>query len=137
MTPKPVSQCCGEELKVISGNEGTSYYECSACRLPADPKPVSLCCGAETYIPPKSFSRRFICSECHMIQDEKPQMKEEIICSCGRRNCENYKPDEKPCHTDLHPLSNIYGLVRKECPVCGKGYYEDPKVSQELEKLNG
>ncbi len=36
-TQTPLSNCCNTLLKVISGDEGTSYYECTKCQKPADP----------------------------------------------------------------------------------------------------
>ncbi|MEK9207410.1 MAG: hypothetical protein AAB922_02945 [Patescibacteria group bacterium] len=37
MTQEPKSNCHNAPLKVISGDEGTSYWECTECNNPADP----------------------------------------------------------------------------------------------------
>jgi hypothetical protein len=39
------------------------------------------------------------------------------------------------CHRELHPAMNVYGLIRKQCPVCGGYYYEDASVTNDLNKL--
>ena len=39
------------------------------------------------------------------------------------------------CHRELHPLMNVYGMVRRQCPVCGGTYYEDASVTNYLDKL--
>jgi hypothetical protein len=40
--------------------------------------------------------------------------------------------EKRKCHTELHPMANIYGLRRALCPVCGGYFYEDSKISKEL-----
>lgn len=34
--PKEKSKCCNADVKVISGDEGTSYYQCLKCNQPTD-----------------------------------------------------------------------------------------------------
>jgi hypothetical protein len=34
-----LSKCCAEPLVVSEGEEGTSCYVCTFCRLPTDPAP--------------------------------------------------------------------------------------------------
>jgi len=41
------------------------------------------------------------------------------------------------CHTELHPLNNVYGMKRRECPVCGGYYYEKMEETVILDAFNG
>jgi len=33
-----LSNCCGEELKIVGGGEATMYYQCLGCGRGADPQ---------------------------------------------------------------------------------------------------
>lgn len=37
---KSVSECCGAELLLHDGNEGTCWYTCMKCEKPCNPTPT-------------------------------------------------------------------------------------------------
>lgn len=104
---EPLSKCCGEPLRVESGDDGdignkdsvTNHYVCTACNRPSEPAPEKQergegeeSCRHETLVmtEDRGPALRWTCPKCGWWTDElrrpnthDPAMVERVARACG------------------------------------------------------
>ena len=84
----PKSTCCNAPLKVISGDEGTSYYECTTCGRPADVKEHKHCYHkiiGDEYAPFKPDIGLYSRKHGKVLMNKYGELNLELCCFCGAK----------------------------------------------------